>query len=92
MVEALHRLRGMISINLKLFAAYQEALGCPDVSMTLPEGTTVKEVCDLICTEHPELKQWQELTRFGINLQFVDADTVLNDGDEVVLIPPVSGG
>ena len=82
----------MISIRLKLFAAYQDALGQPDVSMTLPEGTTVKELCDRICTQYPDLKKWQSLTRFGINLQFVEADTPLKNGDEVVFIPPVSGG
>ncbi|MEL6937532.1 MAG: MoaD/ThiS family protein [Cyanobacteria bacterium J06607_17] len=82
----------MISITLKLFAAYQDALGCPDVTMTLPEGTTVNQLCDRICTQYPDLKQWQDLTRFGVNLQFVDANTPLNDGDEVVFIPPVSGG
>ncbi|MEO1182153.1 MAG: MoaD/ThiS family protein [Cyanobacteria bacterium J06636_28] len=49
-------------------------------------------MCDRICTQYPDLKQWQDLTRFGVNLQFVDANTPLNDGDEVVFIPPVSGG
>lgn len=82
----------MISITLKLFAAYQDVLETPDMLMTLAEGTTVGELCDRICTQYPDLKQWQNLTRFGINLQFVDADTPLNDGDEVVFIPPVSGG
>jgi len=42
--------------------------------------------------EHPELNQWRNLTRFGVNLQFVEPDAILQDGDEVVLIPPVSGG
>ena len=82
----------MISITLKLFAAYQDALGVPDVRMELPAEITVGELCDRICTQHPDLKQWQGLTRFGINLQFVEAHTPLRDGDEVVFIPPVSGG
>ena len=82
----------MISITLKLFAVYQDVLGCPDMTMELPETTTVGELCDRICSQYPDLKQWRGLTRFGINLQFVEADTLLKDGDEVVLIPPVSGG
>ena len=82
----------MISITLKLFAVYQDAFGCPEMMMTLPEGTTVMGLCDRIYTQYPDLKRWKDLTRFGINLQFVEADTRLNDGDEVVLIPPVSGG
>jgi molybdopterin synthase sulfur carrier subunit len=45
-----------------------------------------------LIAEHPQLEQWRNLTRFGINLQFVEPNTILQDGDEVVLIPPVSGG
>ena len=82
----------MIAITLKLFAVYQDVLGAPDMVMELPTETTVGELCDRICTQHPALKQWRGLTRFGVNLQFVEADTRLSDGDEVVFIPPVSGG
>ena len=81
-----------IAVTVKLFAAYQEACGVPELSLELPVGAVVGMVRDRILTEHPELEQWREVTRFGINLQFVPPDTVLQTGDEVVLIPPVSGG
>ncbi|MBE9063518.1 MoaD/ThiS family protein, partial [cf. Phormidesmis sp. LEGE 11477] len=60
--------------------------------MVLPTGTTAGEVRDRLITDHPTLSKWKELTRFGINLQFAQASTTLEDGDELVLIPPVSGG
>ncbi|MEO0758213.1 MAG: MoaD/ThiS family protein [Cyanobacteria bacterium J06648_16] len=82
----------MIRVTIKLFAAYQDAYGQPELSLTMPEGTTVGQACDRICREHPELERWRSVTRFGVNLQFVPADTPLQSGDEVVLIPPVSGG
>lgn len=81
-----------ITVTVKLFAAYQEAQGTPEIQMELPAGTTVKMVRDRLIADHPQLVQWQDLTRFGINYQFVEPDTVLAQGDEVVLIPPVSGG
>jgi sulfur-carrier protein len=81
-----------IAITVKLFAAYQEAYGVTELKLELPAGTTVQAVCDRLLTEHPELEVWRDLTRFGVNLQFVEPDTVLQTGDEVVLIPPVSGG
>ncbi len=81
-----------ITITLKLFAVYQETLGVPEKKLTLPAGTTAGEVCDRLLTDHPTLLRWRDLTRFGINLQFVPADTPLQSGDELVLIPPVSGG
>ncbi len=81
-----------ITITVKLFAAYQEAYGVPELVLHLPQGATVATVGDRLWREHPELERWRSVTRYGVNLQFVAADTVLKDGDEVVLIPPVSGG
>lgn len=81
-----------VTVTVKLFAAYQEVCGVPEMQMTLPAGTAVVAVRDRLIAQHPQLTQWQDLTRFGVNLQFVEPSTTLSDGDEVVLIPPVSGG
>lgn len=82
----------MITVTIKLFAAYQEAYQQSELRLELPDQTVVAQVRDRLLTEHPELEQWRSVTRFGINYQFVEPDTLLQDGDEVVLIPPVSGG
>ncbi len=81
-----------MKITIKLFAVYQEVLGVPDLVWELPEQTTVGEVSDRLIQQHPRLERWRNLTRYGVNLNFVSIDTPLKDGDEVVLIPPVSGG
>ncbi|MDP5338833.1 MAG: MoaD/ThiS family protein [Nodularia sp. (in: cyanobacteria)] len=81
-----------VTVKIKLFAAYQEAYQVSELIREFPHGTPVKAVCDRLITEHPELSQWREITRFGINLIFVEPDSLLQNGDEVVLIPPVSGG
>ncbi|KPQ36385.1 MAG: molybdopterin synthase sulfur carrier subunit [Phormidesmis priestleyi Ana] len=81
-----------ITVTLKLFAIYQETLGTAEKVLTVPAGTTAGDVRDRLITEHPSLSQWKDLTRFGINLQFVEANRSLQEGDELVLIPPVSGG
>ncbi|MDP8964526.1 MAG: MoaD/ThiS family protein [Cyanobacteriota bacterium] len=81
-----------ITVTVKLFAAYQEAYGLAELVLEFPPETPVVTVLEKLVSEHPELNQWRNLTRFGINLEFVEPDTLLRDGDEVVLIPPVSGG
>ena len=81
-----------VTVTVKLFAAYQEAYGVPELVLKFPPQTPVSAVLDTLITEHPELSEWRNLTRFGVNLQFVESDTILQEGDEVVLIPPVSGG
>lgn len=82
----------LIEIKVKLFAIYQETWGKDEFKLKIPVQTTVIKVLEKLLTEKPELQKWLPLTRFGVNLQFVDGDTILQDGDEVVFIPPVSGG
>ena len=84
--------KSVITVTVKLFAAYQEACRVSELVLEFPNSMPVKAVCDRLIAEYPELSQWRDLTCFGINLIFVEPDTLLNDGDEVVLIPPVSGG
>jgi molybdopterin synthase sulfur carrier subunit len=81
-----------IQITVKLFAAYQEVYGVPELQLNFPLNTSVQEVLDFMVQEKPQLEQWRTITRFGVNLQFVEENTILQNGDEVVFIPPVSGG
>ncbi|MBO1048843.1 MAG: MoaD/ThiS family protein [Dolichospermum sp. DEX182a] len=81
-----------IAVTVKLFAVYQEAFDMSEIVLDFPDGTPVQAVCDRLISEHPKLSKWREITRFGVNLQFVAPDTILQNGDEVVLIPPVNGG
>jgi sulfur-carrier protein len=82
----------MIKIKVKLFAVYQEAFDTSELVLDTPGQTTVSGVLDSLIEQQPQLEQWKKVTRFGVNLKFVEPETILKDGDEVVLIPPVSGG
>ncbi|MCF2971110.1 MoaD/ThiS family protein [Synechococcus sp. Nb3U1] len=79
-------------ITLKLFAIYQEVIGQAELRIQVIPGTTVGQVCDQLSQRYPALAPWRSQTRFGLNLNFVPADTPLSAEDEVVFIPPVSGG
>jgi sulfur-carrier protein len=81
-----------MNVVVKLFAAYQEAYGVPEIQLEVAEGTTVQQIGDRIRAPHPHLQGLTEVTRYGVNLSFVSPDTVVQAGDEIVCIPPVSGG
>jgi molybdopterin synthase sulfur carrier subunit len=81
-----------ITITIKLFAAYQEAYNVGELKRDFSANTSVLEVLNQLISERPELEKWRSLTRFGLNWQFVEAETLIQDGDEIVFIPPVSGG
>jgi molybdopterin synthase sulfur carrier subunit len=70
-----------IQITVKLFAIFQEV-----------PSTSVSAIFDRLVSNHPHLEKWRSLTRYAVNLNFVDPQTILKNGDEVALIPPVSGG
>jgi sulfur-carrier protein len=81
-----------ITVTIKLFAVYQEAFGMDEISYQFPPNTPVSAVLDRLTLDRPQLAKWRDVTRFGLNLEFVEPDRVMLDRDEVVLIPPVSGG
>ena len=62
------------------------------VQFALPEGAAVGQAIESVRLQHPTLEPYLDNLRFSLHMDFVEADTALRDGDEVVLIPPVSGG
>jgi sulfur-carrier protein len=81
-----------ITVTVKLFAIYQEILKRPEIQLEFPANTPVVAVLDRLIAQHPQLQPWRDRTQFGVNLEQSPADRILEPGDEVVLIPPVSGG
>jgi MoaE-MoaD fusion protein len=55
--------------------------------MELPEGARAREVWELL-----ELGPEPAGLAYAVNRQYVDRDHALSDGDELAIIPPVSGG
>jgi sulfur-carrier protein len=81
-----------MKITLKLFASYREAYNRDNLELEVSEGMTCGQVQAKLAAEKPELARWQTVVRYGLNQQFVGQETILQPGDELVLIPPVSGG
>lgn len=81
-----------IKVKVKLFAIYQEVFQTSELDLVFSEGATVENVLEFLIEQKPQLAKWREVTRFGVNLKFVQSDAQIQDRDEVVLIPPVSGG
>jgi molybdopterin synthase sulfur carrier subunit len=56
------------------------------------EGTTLERVKSLLRGRFPKLEELWSAMAVAVNEEVLDSDRPLNDGDEVILIPPVSGG
>ncbi len=79
-----------IAVTLRCFAAVREALGTDDMQVDVPRGTTVEGLRALLGQRTPQLLRVP--VAYAVNRDYARADTVLADGDEVALIPPISGG
>ena len=64
----------------------------PRQVLRLPAGCTVGGAVEHIAQMHPALKPLLPQVRWACNMEFVQPDHVLRDGDEVALLPPVCGG
>ena len=84
------RVLGVVSV--RLFAGAAEAAGVRIHRISVEDGVTVDEVFDRIAGEFPALAGMKASLKFAVNQEFVEMDQSLSDGDELAVIPPVSGG
>ena len=81
-----------IRVSLLLFASVAEVAGERMREMRVPEGATARGLFEQLAAEVPALAGRVDHVSFARNQEFVPPDTVLADGDELAVIPPVSGG
>ena len=81
-----------MTIKLKFFAILHDLAGVRDATLQLPEGATVSIASDAIARQFPVIAKHLPRIAFAVNQEYRNRDTVLRDGDEIALIPPVSGG
>ena len=79
-----------ICVHVRLFASYREAAGTNRLDAPLPRGARVRDLLELLAPQLPALSRAPGLV--AVNHTYVTPETALDDGDEVALIPPVSGG
>src|SRR5947209_7826697 len=76
-----------MEVRVRLFAALRERVGAPELVLELPDGALVGDALDRLSS----------VTRgvpavLAVNREYAERDEALHEGDEVALIPPVSGG
>lgn len=81
-------------IQAQLFAILRERAGSETVATELPEGATVADALAAFGESHPKLGEaLAEMTVvMAVNHEYATPGQVLEEGDELALVPPVSGG
>lgn len=81
-----------MKITMRYFALWREELGQEEETREVAPGTTVTALIDTIVADRPRLAALRRSTMFMLNQEYVEPGQQLSDGDEVAVIPPVSGG
>jgi MoaE-MoaD fusion protein len=76
-----------MEVTVRLFAMLRERAGARELTIELPEGARVRDALDSL----GELAEGLPLV-MAVNREYAAEDHVLDPGDELALIPPVSGG
>ena len=82
----------LVRIHVLFFGVLKELLGRASEALELPEGSTVADVLSHYESETPKLRQMLPSVALSVNQQYAGPGAVLAPGDEVALLPPVSGG
>jgi molybdopterin converting factor subunit 1 len=81
-----------MEVRVRLFASLREAAGRQQVALELPPGASAEDAWQALVATCPALGKRRSSLAASVNRRYADFDTPLQDGDEVVFIPPVSGG
>lgn len=81
-----------MEITVRLFALYRERAGLNAFPVQLAQGATVADLTAEVLRQFPGLAPPQVQIVVAVNADYADPEVVLHPGDDVCLIPPVSGG
>lgn len=79
-------------VTVRLFATYREVVGKPELTLKLEAGATMADALASLFADHPRLQGFEDTMILAVNHEFAEPSAPLQDGDEVALMPPVSGG
>jgi sulfur-carrier protein len=81
-----------INIVILYFAFIKDITGVKFDLLELPSDISVKGLIEIILEKYPRLSNIINMIQISVNYKIVDRDTILREGDEVALLPPISGG
>jgi molybdopterin converting factor subunit 1 len=79
-------------VSIKLFAAARELARSRQVNVELPPGADVAELRQILAETHPALAPLTARSLIALNAEYAADNAPITEGNDLALIPPVSGG
>lgn len=80
------------NVQVLLFARARELAGVSEVTLEIEDGWTTLHCFEAIVAKFPDLKPISSCIVVALNQSYVSEPVSVKDGDELALIPPISGG
>ena len=81
-----------MQINLIFYAVLAETISAEPLLLELKKDSTAEQVIALLSQKYPQAAAILRSTRLAHEDEYVGKQSILTDGEEYCLIPPVSGG
>ena len=81
-----------MNTKILFFATLRDRVGARQIELDLAQETTVAGLKNILVEKYPNLGESLPTVLVAVNQEFAHDDTLLTEGAEVALFPPVSGG
>ena len=81
-----------MKLQILMFGPVADAAGTESLQLEIPAAIPVRQALELLVAEFPDLERLLGSTAVAVNRAYATVNSEVTDGDELALIPPVSGG
>jgi len=81
-----------IKVRVLFFGSARDAAGCAEADLTMPASINAAQAFAHVISSFPELEKFGRSLLFAVNQEYAPRELIVNDGDELAVFPPVSGG
>ncbi len=82
----------MNGVKVLLFGAAADRAGTRETELQVEDGATLAELWPLLVERYPGLAPMRDTLAFAVNGEYSRGEASVSPGDEVAVLPPVSGG
>lgn len=79
-------------VEIQFYSRLRDVVGRGELDRPIEKGTTVESLLADLYESYPGLEAWDSQIRVAVDVEYVQRDFVLSDGDKIAIMPPSQGG